>query len=165
VTPHLTVVGHSYGSVTVGAAQRAGPTGAADVVLLGSPGAGVTRAAALHVPAGHVFVGASSRDPVSYLDRFGLDPSHERFGAVRFQAEDPTRHPSRLAFGDHVKYYRSGSESLGNVARVVAGDGAEVTRAPYRHELRLRPDGIDADPEADRAPAPVRPPAGRGPAP
>jgi hypothetical protein len=154
VAPHLTVVGHSYGTVAVGVAQRAGPTGASDVVLLGSPGAGVGRAAALNVPPGHVYVGASSRDPVSYVDRFGLDPTHERFGAVRFQAEDPTRNPSRLAVSDHLKYYRPGSESLTNLARVVAGDGDQVDRAPYRHELRWRPDGISSDPETDRRPTP-----------
>jgi hypothetical protein len=102
-----------------------------------------------------VFVGASSRDPVSYLDRFGLDPTHERFGAVRFRAEDPSRNPDRLAMADHSKYYRTGSESLTNVARVVVGDGDQVTRAPYRHELRFRPDGLSSDPETDRVPAPI----------
>lgn len=157
VAPHLTVIGHSYGSTVVGVALRAGPVGVDDAVLLGSPGAGVGRAAQLHVPAGHVFVGASSRDPVSYLDRFGLDPSHQRFAAVRFQAEDPTRNPGRLDFADHTKYLRAGSESLANSARVVAGEGEQVTRAPYRHELPWRPDGISADPEARRRPTRVDP--------
>ena len=88
-------IGHSYGSTTAGTALRDHDTGVDDAVLVGSPGPNVEHASALHVPAGHVFVGASSRDPVSYVDRFGLDPTHERFGAVRFQAEDVTRNSWR----------------------------------------------------------------------
>ncbi len=158
VPPHVTLVGHSYGSTTTGLALRDHRTGVDDAVLLGSPGPDVDRASDLHVPAGHVFVGASSRDPVSYLDRFGGDPSHESFGAVRFQAEDPTRDTWRLDFADHSKYFDAGTESLSNIAHVVTGDAAGVTRAPYRHEQWLLPDGINDDPEADRDPSTVRVP-------
>ena len=94
--PHLTAVGHSYGSTTVGAALRDHRTGVDDVVLLGSPGAGVDRAAELGLRPGHVWVGSASRDPVGYLDRFGTDPTHAGFGAVRFRAEDVARHPAVL---------------------------------------------------------------------
>lgn len=150
VPPHLTVVGHSYGSTTVGLALRDRVTGVDDVVLLGSPGAGVDRAAELQVPRGHVFVGASSRDPVSYLDRFGADPTHASFGAVRFRAEDPARNPVMLDIADHSRYFAPGSESLAGVAAVVAGATDQVALAPYRGELPGLPDGISTDPEADR---------------
>ncbi|HYJ77497.1 MAG TPA: alpha/beta hydrolase [Actinomycetes bacterium] len=150
---HLTAVGHSYGSTTVGTALRAHSAGVDDVVLLGSPGANVERAAALRVPAGHVWAGAASRDPVSYLDRFGADPSQEGFGATRFRAEDSARHPVMLSFGDHSRYFAPGSESLTNVVRVVVGDGDAVSVATYRRETPWLPDGIAADPEADRPPA------------
>ena len=150
---HLTAVGHSYGSTTVGTALREHPAGVDDVVLLGSPGANVERAAALRVPAGHVWAGAASRDPVSYLDRFGADPSQEGFGATRFRAEDPARHPVMLSFGDHSRYFAPGSESLANVVRVVVGDLDAVSVATYRRETPWLPDGIAADPEADRPPA------------
>lgn len=150
VPPHLTVVGHSYGSTTVGLALRDHSTGVDDVVLLGSPGAGVERAAELQVPRGHVFVGASSRDPVSYLDRFGADPTHAAFGAVRFQAEDLARNPVMLDLADHSRYFAPGSESLAGVAAVVAGDTGRLAVAPHRAELPGLPDGIGTDPEADR---------------
>ncbi len=155
VPAHLTVVGHSYGSTTAGAMLRAQRTGTDDLVLLGSPGPDVEHAADLQVPAGHVFVGASSRDPVSYLDRFGADPTHASFGAVRFEAEDPTRNTWRLDFDDHSKYYNEGTESLSNIVHVVTGNYDRVVRAPYREEWWLLPDGINSDPETDRDPTTV----------
>jgi uncharacterized protein YukE len=150
--PHLTVVGHSYGSTTVGAALRDHRTGVDDAVLLGSPGAGVDRAAELGLRPGHVWVGSASRDPVGYLDRFGTDPTHAGFGAVRFRAEDVARHPAVLDLLDHSRYYAPGGESLDNMVQVVVGDGADVRRAGYRAELPWAPDGISLDPEADRRP-------------
>ena len=156
VQPHLTVVGHSYGSTTTGLMLRDHDSGTDDVVLVGSPGPGVETAGALRVPDGHVFVGASSRDPVSYLDRFGKDPTHESFGAVRFEAEDPTRNSWRLDLDDHSKYYNERTGSLANIVHVVTGDYGGVVAAPYRHEVWLLPDGINSDPEADRDPTVVR---------
>jgi hypothetical protein len=152
VVPHLTVIGHSYGSTTAGTALRDHVTGVDDAVLLGSPGADVERASDLHVPAGHVFVGSSSRDPIGYADRFGLDPTHERFGAVRFQAEDVTRNSWRFDLDDHSKYFHPKTESLANIVDIVVGNYAEVGRAAYRDEVPFLPDGINADPEAHREP-------------
>ncbi|RNL71189.1 alpha/beta hydrolase [Streptomyces sp. I6] len=67
--PHLTAIGHSYGSRLVGAATQEGGgiPGADDIVLLGSPGVGVDEAADLGVGKDHVFVGAAENDPVSKL--------------------------------------------------------------------------------------------------
>ncbi len=124
-------------------------------MLVGSPGPNVERAAQLLVPAGHVFVGASSRDPISYVDRFGGDPTHAAFGAIRFQAEDTTRNSWRLDLDDHSKYFDDDSESLANIVDVVVGDYAAVDRAAYRDEVFLLPDGINSDPEADREPTTV----------
>jgi cell division septum initiation protein DivIVA len=154
LAPHLTVVAHSYGSTTAGVALRETQTGADDLVLVGSPGAGVEHAADLNVPAGHVFVGASSRDPVSYVDRFGADPSDESFGAVRFEAEAVGR-SWHLSFGDHGRYFDPHSESLANIAHVVTGDYAGVVPAPYREDVFLLPDGINSDPESGREPTSV----------
>ncbi|HEX7186780.1 MAG TPA: alpha/beta hydrolase [Actinomycetes bacterium] len=155
VAPHLTVVGHSYGSTTTGTALRDHVTGVDDAVLVGSPGPNVEDASDLVLPDGHVFVGASSRDPVSYVDRFGKDPTHESFGAVRFRAEDPTRNEFMLDIADHSKYFDTKSESLANIVAVVVGDYAGVTTAAYRDEVWLLPDGINDDPEADREPTVV----------
>ncbi|MFE4921391.1 alpha/beta hydrolase [Streptomyces sp. NPDC056661] len=65
--PHLTAIGHSYGSRTVGAAtqQVGGIPGVDDIVLVGSPGVGVDRAEDLGVGKDHVFVGAAEHDVVT----------------------------------------------------------------------------------------------------
>ncbi|WP_371612640.1 alpha/beta hydrolase [Streptomyces clavifer] len=67
--PHLTAIGHSYGSRTVGAAtqQGAGIPGVDDIVLVGSPGVGVDHARDLGVGEGRVFVGAAENDVVTKL--------------------------------------------------------------------------------------------------
>ncbi|MFF1958318.1 alpha/beta hydrolase [Streptomyces sp. NPDC058220] len=67
--PHVTAIGHSYGSLTVGqAAQRPGGIpGADDIVLLGSPGTGADSADDLGVGRKHVFVGAAENDPVTAM--------------------------------------------------------------------------------------------------
>lgn len=67
--PHLTAIGHSYGSRTVGAAaqQDGGIPGADDIVFVGSPGVGVDRAEDLGVGKDHVFVGAAGNDAVTRL--------------------------------------------------------------------------------------------------
>ncbi|GAA3478565.1 alpha/beta hydrolase [Streptomyces yanii] len=67
--PHLTAIGHSYGSRTVGAAAQhvGGIPGVDDIILVGSPGVGVDQAVDLGVGAGHVFVGAAANDPVTKL--------------------------------------------------------------------------------------------------
>ncbi|NEC69273.1 alpha/beta hydrolase [Streptomyces sp. SID9727] len=65
--PHMTAIGHSYGSRTVGAAtqQQGGIPGVDDIVLVGSPGVGVNRAEDMGVGKGHVFVGAAENDVVT----------------------------------------------------------------------------------------------------
>ncbi|WP_405389510.1 alpha/beta hydrolase family protein [Streptomyces sp. NBC_01102] len=67
--PHLTAIGHSYGSRTLGAAtqQESGIPGVDDIVLVGSPGVGVGRAEDLGVGKDHVFVGAAENDIVTKL--------------------------------------------------------------------------------------------------
>ncbi|MGW1207216.1 alpha/beta hydrolase [Streptomyces cyaneofuscatus] len=67
--PHLTAIGHSYGSRTVGAAAAVpgGIPGVDDIILVGSPGVGVDHAVDLGVGSRHVFVGAAANDPVTKL--------------------------------------------------------------------------------------------------
>ncbi|MFJ1601266.1 alpha/beta hydrolase [Streptomyces sp. NPDC088261] len=67
--PHVTAIGHSYGSLTVGqAAQRPGGVpGADDIILLGSPGTGARSADELGVGRDHVYVGAAENDPVTAM--------------------------------------------------------------------------------------------------
>ncbi|WP_084993503.1 alpha/beta hydrolase [Streptomyces sp. S8] len=67
--PHMTAIGHSYGSRTVGAAtqREGGIPGVDDIVFVGSPGVGVDSADDLGVGRDHVFVGAASNDIVTKL--------------------------------------------------------------------------------------------------
>ncbi|MFE3907638.1 alpha/beta hydrolase [Streptomyces sp. NPDC059153] len=67
--PHLTAIGHSYGSRTVGAATQhdGGIPGVDDIILVGSPGVGVDHAEDLGVGKEHVFVGAAENDVVTKL--------------------------------------------------------------------------------------------------
>ncbi|MEZ0091281.1 alpha/beta hydrolase [Streptacidiphilus sp. EB129] len=68
VPPHITALGHSYGSLLVGlAAQRPGGVPADELVLIGSPGTGADHASRLGVRDGHVWVGAAPHDPVTRL--------------------------------------------------------------------------------------------------
>ncbi|MFF2021450.1 alpha/beta hydrolase [Streptomyces sp. NPDC058171] len=67
--PHVTAIGHSYGSLTVGLAaqQEGGIPGADDIVIVGSPGTNADHAEDLNVGKEHVFVGAADNDIVSKL--------------------------------------------------------------------------------------------------
>ncbi|MFI1392893.1 alpha/beta hydrolase [Streptomyces griseoaurantiacus] len=67
--PHITAIGHSYGSLTVGKATQepGGIPGVDDIVLVGSPGVGVNSAEDLGVAKDHVWVGAADNDVVTHL--------------------------------------------------------------------------------------------------
>ncbi|MFF8635279.1 alpha/beta hydrolase [Streptomyces pilosus] len=67
--PHVTAIGHSYGSRLVGGAtqQPGGIPGADDIILVGSPGVGVDKAESLGVGKEHVWVGAADNDFVTKL--------------------------------------------------------------------------------------------------
>lgn len=78
--PHVTAVGHSYGSFTVGqAAQRPDGIPADDIILVGSPGTGAQKADQLGVGADHVWVGSAKNDPVTHL------PSKEETGGTAIE--------------------------------------------------------------------------------
>jgi hypothetical protein len=130
--PHLSLVAHSYGSTVAGVLLREDAhAGVDDLVVLGSPGLGVQHAADLHVPPGHVWVGAASGDPVGRLAQFGADPASERFGAQRFVAETARGdlwHP----FEQHSHYFEVGEPSLANIAAVVTGRPGDVQGAAAR---------------------------------
>jgi hypothetical protein len=110
----ISVLCHSYGSVVCG--RAASGLDVTDIVLYGSPGAGVDNAAALYTRA-TVWAGRSSGDWVAGVPRlpfaaagFGTDPASPEFGARVFAAGD----------GGHSDYLRPGV-ALENVARIVSG--------------------------------------------
>jgi len=130
---HLSLLGHSYGSYVSGlTAAQDNPID--DLVLFGSPGAGVDSAAQLAVPTGHVFVAAAASDYVAVLGRFGTSPATAAFGAIDLQT-DGGFHP--LAGDDatrgstgHSEYYKADSESLWNLTAVVTGKSQAITQVP-----------------------------------
>jgi pimeloyl-ACP methyl ester carboxylesterase len=158
--PHLTAIGHSYGSTTTAYAAADDDFAADDVVLIGSPGAGpAENADQLSVGSGHVYVGRDSRDGVAMLGDegwvgkgpigLGTDPSSEGFGATRFEAEDIDR--SNLPnFGDaHGSYLDDDTESLYNIGKIVDGHGEDVERAEQSYDPWY---SGAVDPESDRDP-------------
>ncbi|MFR9724171.1 alpha/beta hydrolase [Streptomyces sp. MS19] len=113
---HLTVIGHSYGSTTVGAADGSGRgLGADDVIVVGSPGLTVDRADDLHVSPDHLWVGAAEDDLVSnHLSglTLGAAPQEPAFGARTMPVDT----------SGHSGYWTGGSQSLENMGRIIAGD-------------------------------------------
>lgn len=114
--PHITAIGHSYGSLTVGTAAQepGGIPGADDIILVGSPGVGANSADDLGVGKGHVWVGAAENDPVSHLPSekeaiagtvgfFGGGPAAAYlFGDMADQGDDDLwfgKDPASKAFG------------------------------------------------------------------
>lgn len=136
---HLSLLGHSYGSYVSGlTAEQDNPLD--DLVLFGSPGAGVNSAAQLAVPAGHVFVAAAAADFIASVPRFGISPATAAFGAIDLQT-DGGNHPlagydapgephATVQSTGHSEYYNSDSESLWNLTAVVTGKFGAVTQIP-----------------------------------
>ncbi|MCR1786650.1 alpha/beta hydrolase family protein [Nocardioides carbamazepini] len=126
---HLTAIGHSYGSTTLGHALTGGlPVD--DAVLLGSPG--VPAATAGELTSAEVWVGSKDHDPVTLLGGvgpLGQDPADDGFGGTRFETGDGALRAEEL-LDNHTSYFEGAS--LDNVAHVVAGAGGEVSEQPPR---------------------------------
>ncbi len=123
---HLSLLCHSYGSVVC--ARAATGLDVTDIALLGSPGTGADTAAALGTDA-RVWAARGDDDWVEHVPHvrvdlfgttvgFGTDPVSPAFGARVFDA----------GTGGHSNYFDPGSVSLTNLARIVLGETAEVTR-------------------------------------
>ncbi|MFD7655309.1 alpha/beta hydrolase [Actinosynnema sp. NPDC059797] len=143
---HLTVIGHSYGSTTVGYAGMNG-LAADDIAFVGSPGVGASHVSQLSVGEGHVYVGATEHDPVVQgtsstwftEDGSSTGPYDDAFGARAFGTTDST-----MIHGAHSEYYTPGSESLQNLARIANGDGGSVTEQKW-YDDPLGPSGPYSD--------------------
>jgi hypothetical protein len=142
---HLTVVGHSYGSLVAGMAAGAG-LAVDDLVFVGSPGTSLERASeAVIANGGRVWAGLAHKDLIgigidpapdsvwefmlgpigSYVwdlaatgdyateDLWhGRNPVHESFDAIEFTTDGAE---------GHSHYFAAGTESLANLARIIAG--------------------------------------------
>ncbi|WND36221.1 alpha/beta hydrolase [Streptomyces sp. BB1-1-1] len=121
----LALLCHSYGSVVC--ARAADGLDVADIALVGSPGTGAGSAAGLHTSA-RVWAARGADDWVQHVPHlsadlfgstvgFGTDPVSPDFGARVFAAGD----------GGHSDYFKTGSVSLTNLARIALGETTEVT--------------------------------------
>ncbi|MEV3966738.1 alpha/beta hydrolase [Streptomyces sp. NPDC050698] len=122
---HVSLLCHSYGSVVCGRSA----TGLAvdDIALVGSPGTGADTVAGLRTRA-RVWAARGADDWVEHVPHlsadlfgttvgFGTDPVSPAFGARAFAAGD----------AGHSTYFRPGSASLTNLARIVLGETKAVT--------------------------------------
>jgi hypothetical protein len=99
---HISVVAHSYGSVLAGAAASEGLS-ADELVLLGSPGVPVARAAALHLrPEAGVWAGLAAWDPIDELAALAALGGHD----------DESGHPSKLVHGANPMHESFGATLL-----------------------------------------------------
>jgi hypothetical protein len=123
---HLTVVGHSYGSLVVGEAAQTGQgLHADDIIAVGSPGMHASHASQLGTAPGHVWIGSARDDPVPGLGALayavpvtGTTPEDPEFGANRFTTD---------GISGHSGYWSTEHpDSLDNQAAVVAGKYGEV---------------------------------------
>jgi Alpha/beta hydrolase len=129
-----------------------------DAVLIGCPGTDLAHSAAdFHLDGGHVYVGAASTDPVSWIGEgsgmpeewfigklreyglpipfdagLGRDPTGDGYGSIRFHAE--VIDSEDLDRQDHSHYYDMGSEALRSMTDIASG-----------HSDRLATDGLLAD--------------------
>ncbi|NEA36487.1 alpha/beta hydrolase [Streptomyces sp. SID13031] len=124
----VTLVGHSYGSEVVGQALLNGAH-ADRVVLSGSPGIDkhVDQATDLVASPTRLYVERAPGDYVSYTQWHGPDPA-DFPDAIRMATNDPFAGDEAISVHWHNEYYRTNSESLRNVGRVVRGDLAHITR-------------------------------------
>jgi pimeloyl-ACP methyl ester carboxylesterase len=120
----VTVIGHSYGSVVAGLAAAGLPSQVKDLVVVGSPGMGVSRAADLHTAA-HVWAGQSAQDWINWV------PALQVWGAGHGTLPTTPGFGDRV-FGtngviDHDHYLAPGTQSLANIVHIVLGRDSSVT--------------------------------------
>ncbi|MDG4821154.1 alpha/beta hydrolase [Asanoa sp. WMMD1127] len=135
------VLGHSYGSLTVGTTVRTQGLAADDLIFVGSPGVGADRAADLGVPPDRVWASTASDDPIGYLAPGWKEPFARLGEAVAgpFWMErrpHPNedlwfgRNPTSPSFGaqvftgdphGHSGYWRTDNDALTDIARIALG--------------------------------------------
>jgi hypothetical protein len=125
--PHLTAVGHSYGSTTTGyALQRTTTTTPVDdAVVFGSPGLGTSVIDALRVPAGHTAAITAALDLVPLAGTVGVlgTEVYDMPGVVQLSSHERTLPDGTTLSGvtGHSDYLTPGSTSQYNIAATIAG--------------------------------------------
>ncbi|UGQ09189.1 alpha/beta hydrolase family protein [Yinghuangia sp. ASG 101] len=118
---HVSVIGHSYGSLVVGKSLADEGLTVDKCVIIGSPGVGVDHARDLKMPPANVYAGSIPEDPVAMLAVYGVNPTWEEFGA-RDLPVPPAPHSVLPVDRDaHAKYWDRDSPSLTAMGRIAAG--------------------------------------------
>lgn len=135
-----TILGHSYGTTTIGYTMKDKGLPVDNVVLVGSPGAGVDTARDLHIDPSHVYAAQSQGDPIGLAPAvdpggladnawdnmksgfgFGGDDHHLIHGrqttAPEFGAQILPTDPN----GGHSDYWNANSPTLPAMGRIIAG--------------------------------------------
>jgi pimeloyl-ACP methyl ester carboxylesterase len=123
---HLTLLGHSYGSTTVGYSLQ-GPNPVNDVVVFGSPGQGPAN---LQVPPGHYHVEWNRDD--------GVPLTHETLGPSPYNPSNQWLSTDAVgpltATHGHSTYLDPGSTSQHNMAAVITNQ--HVIPAPSSEQMQ-----------------------------
>ncbi|WP_022867222.1 alpha/beta hydrolase [Schaalia vaccimaxillae] len=126
--PHLTLLGHSYGSTTSARAMtQIVPKVVDDFVMFGSPGGSANSADEYGVVPGHAYVsGVPTGDLVQGIGpdwAFGTNPM--RMPDITHITGDATGSPSydphSRGFANHSTYLDPGTETLRQIAKIVGG--------------------------------------------
>ncbi|GIF54356.1 alpha/beta hydrolase [Asanoa iriomotensis] len=136
-----TVLGHSYGSLTVGTTARTFGLPANDLIFIGSPGVGTDEASTLGIPPSHVWSSTAANDPIAYLAPGWREPFN-RAAALLTDPLSPDlrprpsedlwfgRNPTDPAFGGrvftgepfgHSGYWRADNDALTDIAQIALG--------------------------------------------
>ncbi|RVW02839.1 alpha/beta hydrolase [Rhodococcus xishaensis] len=138
--PHITALGHSYGSLTTGLAlQDPGPGQPVDdAVFYGSPGINADDESDLGLAEGHGYVMEADGDrfvpEVGKTHRFGPDPSTADFEQLSVNAGTSPDGVARDGVHSHSEYTRLGDNEKDlrmsgyNMAVIVAGLPEKVVR-------------------------------------
>jgi Alpha/beta hydrolase len=126
-----TVIGHSYGSTLVGAAELDGHhLDANNVVAVGSPGILAQHATDLNLdPGARVFATRAENDIIGIATyaTLGPDPMSSRFGGIPFEAAPGRAGPfDTPTIAAHSSYWDAGNPALDNIGRIIDGQ-ATVT--------------------------------------
>ncbi|MFI9585166.1 alpha/beta hydrolase [Streptomyces sp. NPDC052236] len=148
--PHMTAIGHSYGSLTVGQAtqQPGGIPGADDIILVGSPGVGVDRAEDLGVGKQHVFVGAADNDRVTKLPskpEAGVILGGAGAGAVAGAPLGPVGVVGGAAVGGLLGWGASGAADPGGDDVYFGRDPASEAFGANRFRTEPGPEVVDVE--------------------
>lgn len=131
--PAITVLGHSYGSLTASFALRRLPRGdIADVVFFGSPGIRATSAEQLRLEPGHVFAMLAGGDMIRKASRW--------FGGSVVEAPWIRRLATRAAVGPGDGRWRDGAWGHADYPRLGANGQLRITGYNMACVLAGRPD-------------------------